>query len=79
MPTRSLWKNYCGTRDERERRDWRDARDGNNEGGDPLCPRRAFLACLALHTPRSVALAALFSILLGAISPAFILSSGKFS
>ena len=32
--------------------------------GIQLCPRRAFLACLALHAPRSVALADFFSILL---------------
>ena len=32
--------------------------------GNPICPRRAFLACLALHAPRSVALADFFSILL---------------
>ena len=42
-------------------RDWRDGRD---EVGQ-ICPRRAFLAYLALHTPRSVALADFFSILLG--------------
>jgi len=34
-------------------------------GSNPSCPRRAFLACLALHAPRSVALADFFSILLG--------------
>src|SRR5712692_3347449 len=33
-------------------------------GGNPICPRRAFLACLALHAPRPVALADFFSILL---------------
>ncbi len=33
-------------------------------GGNPICPRRAFLACLALHAPQSVALADFFSILL---------------
>ena len=36
-------------------------------GGIPLCPRRAFLACLALHAPRSVALADFFSILVRAV------------
>ena len=34
-------------------------------GGNPICPRRAFLASLALHAPRSVALADCFRILLG--------------
>src|SRR5712692_11745847 len=34
-------------------------------GGNPICPRRAFLACLALHAPRPVALADFFSIQLG--------------
>ena len=42
-------------------RDWRDGRD---EVGQ-ICPRRAFLAYLVLHTPRSVSLADFFSILLG--------------
>jgi len=32
-------------------------------GGNPICPCRAFLACLAHHAPRSVALADCFSIL----------------
>jgi hypothetical protein len=31
-------------------------------GENPICPRRAVLACLAFHAPRSVALADLFSI-----------------
>jgi hypothetical protein len=42
-------------------RDWRDGRD---EVGIQIYPRRALLACLALHAPRSVALADFFSILL---------------
>ena len=37
---------------------------GRDEVGIQICPRRAFLACLALHAPRSVALADCFSILL---------------
>ena len=37
-------------------------------GGNPICPRRAFRACLALHAPRSVVLAAFFSILLRALA-----------
>ncbi len=46
-------------------RDRRDERDAPNEVKTPICPRRAFLACLAHHAPRSVALAACFSLLLG--------------
>ena len=34
-------------------------------GGNPICPRRAFLASLALRAPRPVVLADFFSILLG--------------
>ena len=33
--------------------------------GNPICPLRAFLACLALHAPRSVRLADFFGVLLG--------------
>ena len=47
----------------RHRGDWQDGRDEVG-GGNPICPRRAFLACLALHAPRSLALADFFSILL---------------
>ena len=39
------------------------ARRGERDG-TPICPRRALLACLALHAPRSVALADFFSSLL---------------
>jgi hypothetical protein len=42
-------------------RDWRDWRD---EVGIQICPRRAFLACPALHAPRSVTLEEFFNILL---------------
>ena len=38
-------------------------------GGNSICPRRAFLACLALHAPRSVPLADFFSILLYPLDP----------
>jgi hypothetical protein len=37
------------------------------KGGNPIRPRRAFLACLALHAPRS--LAGFFSILLESPAP----------
>jgi hypothetical protein len=49
--------------DSRARLAGRARRDGN-----PIYPRRAFLACLALHVPRLVALADFFSILLAPIA-----------
>jgi len=75
---RSLRKNYCGTveiqwsphleQQENTVQDSRARQAGRagwaRRGGNPICPRRAFLACLALHASQSVALADFFSILL---------------
>ena len=69
---RSLQKNYCGTVEiqwsphlEQQENTVQDNRARQvGRGGNPLCPRRALRACLALHAPRSLALADFFSILL---------------
>ena len=44
--------------------------------GIRICRRRAFLTCLALHAPRSVALADFFSILLEDLGSVEDLGSG---
>src|SRR6267143_676533 len=65
IPVR-LRKNYCSTSElrwparlgQRAGKARRARRAGR--GGSPICPHRAFLASLALHAPRSVAVGGLF-------------------
>ena len=52
-----MWHNKKTERDTRDWRGWR------GEVGNPIWPRRAFPACLALHAPQ--VLEGFFSILLG--------------